>query len=221
MSGTSSGDNLQERADHEAGHIVAAYVLGILESCLWVTAETSRLLGGETMVAVRKTSVVAYAKYLFAGAVAQVKGRCSRDTLAPEELVEYWATSFFVNASLDRDKLKRHSDYTESCEHEVGQARDLIEANWPLVCAVSKDLCDGRLGYTLYDIEPMLVIDKARGDDRAADVLSAYRRHRREIEPPSCWVERYGSKPFFESVESCMTRVTGGPLRAPPDDPSP
>lgn len=115
----------------------------------------------------------------------------------------------------------------QNVDLEIQVARRMLQDNWHLVEAISRELSTGKI---LYSDEPRIIVEIAKGDRSRESLLHAYRKHRGiydESETPEKFKEDFPGEDWPESVDEFHSRFTPATdcdcdvkCQIPPYDPS-
>ncbi len=221
MSGTKPADDLAERADHEAGHYVAARALRLNCKPVWVSIEGRDGSGGRCFIARGEAPLGHWVQYLLAGIVTETLGRVGRHLCgrvsATEELRAIFDKAFreavepggqsdvaeiqrliVTRADIDCDPL------LELRQIETTLMQEPWLEEWRCLSAyLQRDL-------TLFGGEANLIL-AARGDAQYRDFHDIYRTYRRRARPPKEWYDnatpRYPAGPWYENIDTFHRRM--------------
>ena len=223
MSGTSPGDDLAARADHEAGHYVAARALNLDCRPAWVTIEEREGSGGRCSLIPKGENLVSHwLQWLLAGIVTESVGTLVRrygTTIPTESVLDAESERVFRQAiteggSADVDRAvalvtQYSSEHEYDLAAEFGKVKALLfQPPWRLEWLwISLHLQRDR---TLYGGEANLIL-AARENDELKNFYYLYRRCKRTERAPREWFEgaspRYPAGPWYENITTFLARA--------------
>ena len=233
MAGTKSTENEQSRADHEAGHFVAAYSTGILTSPIWVTIEPRGDDGGSTFLRrLEDAPLSSVLHYYLGGIMAEGVGRIlRRHSKSPpseadfrEELAHAVPQAFRDGGHGDAARIEALRKKTpSSLWPDIADFRwqtfNLLSEHWERVQLISAALVKHK---TLYQSEPSYLVMTYDKPEPLKTHLSKlyldYRNNKQPIPAPEGWYDgatpEQRKKPFCEGPVEYVRRVYPGALEA-------
>ncbi len=231
MSGTRSTDDRQQRADHEAGHYVTAFVLGIVANPLWVTIEPREETGGSTKIDLKKgTGFVPKLQYFLGGIAGEAlegmwrQYQGSGATLDPAEI-----HGEIVEAFNDAQEQGGHGDVLRINalleEIPTDQRPNVADVLWDTFTLLTNNRTALRIvsdallqRETLYTSEASFLLTALGKPEAERDhMLGFYKKHwtpnRQVVPAPEGWLikatDEQKRKPFYEGPVEYFQRMTG------------
>lgn len=233
MSGTRDTDDRKKRADHEAGHFVAAHALGILVNPLWVTIEPRERSGGSTKIDLREgTGLVPKLQYFLAGIAAEGmeavwtkyvnSGSSPTEAQVKQELVQAFITATDQGGHDDVVRIDKILEAIPAADRpDVGlllwETFSLLSTHMDGVKMLSKALLKRE---TLYMSEALyLLAAHGKPEPEKSHMLKFHELswfpNKGEVPHPPTWLEGGSDvqrkKPFFEGPVEYFQRMNAPP----------